>query len=111
MVYIISRIIYYTVIYYSILIYYISCFLEFIQYKVYEKSPKRSKEKEKTQSHHSIIVYNLESLYTENLMIFRSREQIHYRIVNSWLAEEAVCRNGKNGRFETVILEEHKATK
>lgn len=28
--------------------YYISCFLEFIQYKVYEKSPKRSKEKEKT---------------------------------------------------------------
>lgn len=48
MVYIISRIIYYnTVIYYSILIYYISCFLEFIQYKVYEKSPKRSKEKEK----------------------------------------------------------------
>ena len=49
MLYIISRIIYYnTVIYCSILIYYISCFLEFIQYKVYEKSPKRLKEKEKT---------------------------------------------------------------
>ena len=74
--------------------------------------PKDQKKKKKhSQSHYSIIVYNLESLYTENLMIFRSREQIHYRIVNSWLAEEAVCRNGKNGRFETVILEEHKATK
>lgn len=38
--------------------------------------PKNQKKKKKhSQSHHSIIVYNLERLYTENLMIFRSRER------------------------------------
>lgn len=35
------------------------------------KIPQKIKRKRKIpQSYHSIIVYNLESLYTENLMIF-----------------------------------------
>ena len=43
----------------------------------YMKNPPKDQKKKKkhSQSYHSIIVCNLESLYTENLMIFRSRER------------------------------------
>lgn len=31
--------------------------------------------------------------------------------MNSWLVEEVICRNGEDGRFEILILEEYKVIK